>query len=59
MIKELIAESKAKFAEDYKEDPHLDDELMAFEEGMISAFRMMLDLSLHGSITFDLVVEGK
>ncbi len=58
MIRKLIDTAKAQFAKDYADDPSLDDELSAFEEGMITAFRIMFEQSLHGSISFD-IVEGE
>lgn len=59
MIKDLIRQAKDQFAADYNGDEHLEDELNAFEEGMITAFKIIFDESLHGSISFDLVLEGE
>ena len=58
MIRQIIEDAKLKFAEDYKSDENLDDEIRAFEEGMITAFDVMFDKSLRSSISFELV-EGE
>lgn len=55
LLTEIIATEKARYEQDYKGDHDIDSELMAFEEGMITAFRLMFEQSLRGSISFDLM----
>lgn len=58
MLTDLIDTAKEQFRADYAEDKNLDVEIVAFEEGMKTAFRLMFEQSLYGSITFDLVVNS-
>lgn len=55
MLKQLIQEAKSKYAQDYEGDANLDLQLDAFEEGMVTAFSLMFEHSLRGSLSFDLI----
>lgn len=55
---ELIQQAKEQYALDYKDDASLDIQLAAFEEGMITAFTMLFERSLRGSISFE-IEEGE
>lgn len=55
MLQNYISDAKEQYAHDYADDTHLDDKLEAFEEGLVTALTHVFELSLRGSLSFDIV----
>ena len=57
MLSELIEEAKNEFVADFKDKENVDELAKIYKEGMIKAFTIMFEQSLHGQTSFDLVQE--
>lgn len=57
MLPEIIEEAKKEFIADYPNNENAEELATAFTEGMIKAFTIMFENSLHGQTSFDLVQE--
>lgn len=57
MIQELIEEAKQEFIEDFKNSENVEELANIYTQGMMKAFTIMFEQSLHGHVSFDLVQE--
>lgn len=57
MLSELIEEAKNEFVADFKDKENVDELAKIYKEGMIKAFTIMFEQSLHQRTSFDLVQE--
>lgn len=57
MVQKLIEEARQEFIEDFKDEENVEELANIYTEGMMKAFAIVFEQSLHGQVSFDLVQE--